>query len=338
MAVECVANDISPEKTANIIMRTLPVCKERRISYSTFSIVDVNKTNEVRMIEYDNPPAVFVRGAEVEELRAHEIRVKRRRKSEPPRETVLRCNNIRVQAGDRLVLFSDGVTQSGMGSRLFPLGWTRQHAVDFIRAEIARDAEISSRELSRRLVGEAMQREGHVAKDDITCAVLHFREPRRLLILTGPPFDPQRDREVSLSLRDFPGSKIVCGGTTAAIVSRELGRPTKVQLKYLDPVIPPTSEMEGMDLVTEGIITLGRVAELLESGEIEKTQKMNAARLAAEMMLECDVIEFLVGTRINEAHQDPTMPVELDIRRNVIKKIAQALRQKYVKEVHIRFV
>jgi hypothetical protein len=80
------------------------------------------------------------------------------------------------------------------------------------------------------------------------------------------------------------------------------------------------------------------VAELLESGEIEKTQKMNAARLAAEIMLECDIIEFLVGTRINEAHQDPTMPVELDIRRNVIKKIAQALRQKYVKEVHIRFV
>ena len=55
-------------------------------------------------------------------------------------------------------------------------------------------------------------------------------------------------------------------------------------------------------------------------------------------MLESDIVEFLVGTRINEAHQDPNVPVELDLRRNIVRRITHLLESRYLKETSVRFV
>ena len=95
--------------------------------------------------------------------------------------------------------------------------------------------------------------------------------------------------------------------------------------------------MEGADLVTEGIITLGKVAEILDSEETGPKEKQNAATRIVDLLLDSDRVTFAVGTKINEAHQDPNMPVELEIRRNVVKRIASLLEQKYLKEVSIKF-
>ena len=90
-------------------------------------------------------------------------------------------------------------------------------------------------------------------------------------------------------------------------------------------------------MVTEGIITLGGVAELLESGAKTETLNQNAVTKMVDLFLDSDRIKFVVGTKINEAHQDPNMPVELEIRRNIVKKIASLLQDKYLKEVHIQY-
>jgi hypothetical protein len=162
--------------------------------------------------------------------------------------------------------------------------------------------------------------------------------------MTGPPINPDHDTEMVRVFSSFPGKKIVSGGTTANILSRELGRKVTLNLRNIDPNIPPVSQMDGADLVTEGIITLGRVAEILEQGSrigataSTERDRENGAGKIVEFLLDSDRITFVVGTRINDAHQDPNMPVELEIRRNIVKRIQMLLAEHYLKEVTIRYL
>ena len=340
MALRFIAEDIPPKRAAHIIMKTLPVCKERKISYATFTIVDIDNANTVRVIEYDNPPFLLVRDNTLVEPLKTPMEVKRgKSRTAMVRNEILHYSEYRARPGDRIVFFSDGVVQSGMGSRVRPLGWGNPKAQEYARKVVAENPTISARDLANRIVKEAESHDGYEAKDDITCAVIYFRNPRHTLVMSGPPVDPARDRDMASLFKGFAGRRILCGGTTANILARELNKTVRVNLRMLDPSIPPPSIMEGADLVTEGIITLGRVAELLEGGTgTQATSPSNAATKVVDLLLDSDKIEFLVGTRINEAHQDPNMPVELEIRRNIVKRIARSLEERFLKETSIRFI
>ena len=219
-----------------------------------------------------------------------------------------------------------------------PLGWGQSRVTDFLQRLISTENEISSHELSRRLVAEALANDGRAAKDDITCGAIYYRRPRRLLVITGPPFSKERDGELAELVQTFDGRKVICGGTTAGIVSRLLGRPVMMDLKNFDPEIPPPAVMEGVDLVTEGTVTLAKVAEILERGNPSEPARKNPAYDLVALMLQSDIVEFMVGTRINEAHQDPNVPVELDLRRNIIRKIAALLETNHLKETSLQFI
>lgn len=330
MALRYTSAFVDVRKSAGIIMDTLPICEVRQISYSTFTIIDLDDDGRARAIEHGNPALVLLRGQQPVPLPRAEITL------ENWKDRAIRYSEFEVQLGDRIVCFSDGVSQSGLGRPGFPLGWGCDKAAAFLCRQVACDAEISSQELARRVVAEALLNDGSVAKDDITCGVVYYRHPRRLLVLTGPPFARERDAELADLVQNFPGRKAICGGTTANIVSRLLDRPVRVALTRLDPEVPPAAEMEGVDLVTEGTMTLGRVAEMLDRGSREAWPD-NPARDLVDLMLQSDIVEFVVGTRINEAHQDPNVPVELDLRRNVVRRIAALLEGKYLKEAKIRF-
>jgi len=350
MAMKFIASDIPIKRAADIIMNTLPVCRERGISYATFTLVDIEPNSRVRIMEYDNPGYILVRERTVvEPIKQCTAMERKNKKTAPLREAWLNYSDYKALPGDRLIFFSDGVTQSGMGTHAFPLGWGASRTQDFVLEKIAENPEISARELARAVVQKAQQHDSYQAKDDITCGVIYFRHPRDLLIMTGPPINPDHDGEMARDFSAFAGRRIVCGGTTTNILSRVLGKPVKLLLKNLDPVVPPMSVMEGADLVTEGIITLGTVAEILERGAVpgsggslagiagERTGENGATKIV-EMLQDSDRIFFMVGTKINEAHQDPNMPVELEIRRNVVKKIQKLLVEQYLKDVTIRYV
>jgi hypothetical protein len=140
------------------------------------------------------------------------------------------------------------------------------------------------------------------------------------------------------TVAEFDGTRVVCGGTTAAIVSRELGRPVTMNMDLLDDDVPPISHMEGVNLVTEGTITLARVLDMLERNVNPDHEPRNGATFVLEYLLNSDVIRFLVGTKINEAHQDPNIPVELDLRRNLMKRIARLLEERHLKETRIQYI
>ncbi len=334
MTMRYILDDIDIRRASEIIMSTLPVCKERKIGYSTFTILDIKHDGMVNMIEYDNPPCVLMRGQRRLDVQKNRVTVK----SDNIGVRDIWHSRFRAKENDRAVLFSDGVTQSGMGTATMPLGWTDEKAAQHIAEICTRFPDISARDLSRNIVAVARKNDEFHNKDDITCSVIYFRRPRKTLIVTGPPIDKQRDVRLAAIVREFPGKKIVCGGTTATLIARELNDTISVNLDgyYFD--VPPASKMEHVDLVTEGILTLTRCVDILEKKLAPETLPNDAAVQLVKILLDSDIIQFVVGTKINDAHQDPNLPVELDIRRNLIKRFVALLNDKYLKEASFKLI
>ncbi len=332
MALRYTTAFVDVRQSAKTIMDTLPVCEQRKISYSTFTIVDLDADGKTRVIEHGNPPLILLRGQTPVPIERTSLTL------EAWKERVIHYSEFDTCRGDRIVFFSDGVSQSGLGRPGLPLGWGQARVIDFLQQQIRAENEISSRELARNLVAEALVNDQRAAKDDITCGCIYVRSPRRLLVITGPPFHKERDNELAELVKTFDGRKAICGGTTASIISRLLNRPATLSLAHLDPEIPPGATMEGIDLVTEGTMTLAKVAEMLERGQPSDSGRKNPAHDLISLMLQSDIVQFMVGTRINEAHQDPSVPVELDLRRNIIRKIATLLETRHLKEAQIQFI
>ena len=333
MALKYAASAMDIQTSAETIMDTLPICSVRKISYSTFTVVDMASTGETRIIEHGNPPFLLVRPQGDLKIEKTEVR--------PPRwqDRVISYSTFDVQREDRIIFFSDGISQAGMGEYRTPLGWGLANVDKYVREQIRWNPYISARELSRLLVAKAEEFDVLGARDDITCGVVYFRKPRQLLVLTGAPFDHSHDQSMAMMSVSTPGRKVICGGTTANIISRLLNRPIQIDLgQQMDPKVPPSAKMEGFELVTEGTLTLGEVLRLLEEGFVPEEIKSNAAVRLASMLLDSDIVKFAVGTRINEAHQDPNIPVELDLRRNIVKRIAQLLESKYLKRALIQYL
>lgn len=178
-----------------------------------------------------------------------------------------------------------------------------------------------------------------MSKDaEIQLSCLHRRMPRRLLFCSGPPFNDRNDENLCRRVEQWQGTKLIAGGTTAQIISRGLGREINVNLRRDVSGLPPTSSMEGVDLITEGVLTLSRLNALLERVQSTDLQGQGIDYDVVRMLLRHDEIEFLVGTRINVVHQDPNLPMELELRRNVIKRIAAILEQKFLKRVRISYL
>lgn len=321
-------------KIADIIMKTLPVCSERKISYATFTIVDVEIGGQVSILEYDNPETFIIRNGKIFEPGWQCIVLE----SEKQRGKELRSCSFNPKKEDRIVFCSDGVTQSGLGSDKFPFGWGREDLIAFTENEIKANKKISAARLAEHLVKRATQNDHFEPKDDTSCAVMYFRDPRKILICTGPPYEEANDRKYAEKVKVFEGRKVLCGATTADIIAREWNEEIEDTFEFEDPDLPPVSHMPGVDLITEGILTLTKVSNILKDHNPQSIPGKGPADQIVKMMLESDEIDFIVGTRINIAHQDPSLPVELEIRRTVVKRIANILEEKFLKEVRLEYI
>jgi hypothetical protein len=314
-------------------MDTLPICSVRKISYSTFTVVDMARGGRTRIIEHGNPSFLLIRPEGEAHIEKTEVRPERWR------DRVISYTSFDVKREDRIVFFSDGISQAGMGEFRTPFGWGLPGVEAFIHEQIDRYPHISARDLSRVLVARAEEIDCSTAKDDITCGVVYVRSPRQLLVMTGAPFNRVHDQDLARMAERTPGRKVICGGTTANIISRQLNRSIDIDLRQpRDSRVPPTARMQGFDLVTEGILTLGEVLRILEEDCAPEELKPNAAVRLTRLLLDSDVVKFAVGTRINEAHQDPNIPVDLDLRRNIVKRIARILEDKHMMRVIVQYI
>lgn len=322
------------DRIADLIMNTLPVCSERKISYSTFTIVDIESSGRANILEYDNPGTIILRGNQEFDPLWKKVILETGKHA----GKILKTCNFMPEKEDRIIICSDGVSQSGMGSENLPFGWERDNIAVYAAALVSGESSVSASVLSGKIVTMAHKNDAYKARDDISCAVIYFREPRKLLLCTGPPYEKDKDAELASKVKNYEGKVILCGGTTADIIARELDRKIIDELLFEDPELPPESFLEGIDLVTEGILTLQKVNEILKTYKNSVKLGKGPADKIVKLLMESDEIHFIIGTRINIAHQDPTLPVELEIRRTVIKRIARLLEEKWLKNISFEYI
>ncbi len=334
MALQFTAKNDPLERTSEFIMKALPVDSKRQISYSTFSILDINCFGDASLVEFDNPPVlIYRRGRFV----IPDQSVKTISRSDGMDAKVL-YSKVELKKEDRIIMVSDGITQSGMGNIHTPFGWGIDGLKTFIQQNIQSNPNISARQLARKIMQRAKTNDKGSFTDDASCQVIYCREPRKLVLASGPPYYKNCDKELAERIDSFQGKKIICGGTTSKIISRELKRDIAIELNNYKPDLPPVAEMSGIDLITEGILTLGKVSAILENISNNTVKGTGPAEQMVRMFLDSDSILILAGTQINNAHQDPNLPVELEIRRNVIKKIASILEEKFFKTIEIEYL
>jgi len=322
---------------AGIIMKALPVCSERKISYATYTIVDISiECNTVSVLEYDNPQTLILRGKRIYEPQWTNVKYEGDTKDK--RVMNLKRCSFETQIEDRIVFYSDGITQSGIGNGI-AMGWGRNNLKQFVREVVEMSPMISAAGLAERVVRRAAANDLYTPKDDLTCGVIYFRQPRKAILCTGPPFNPEKDNEFATILKEFSGKKIISGATTTEIVARELGRPVTLE-ERTDPALPPSSKMKGVDIVTEGVLTLSKVTYMLNTLNITSNMQFGKgpADQICQLLLDHDEIYILVGTKINESHHDPTLPVEIEIRKTLIQRLTKVLSEKYMKVVHVQYM
>ncbi|MBN2776302.1 MAG: SpoIIE family protein phosphatase [Bacteroidales bacterium] len=334
MALNFTIEHRKPERIAEIIMNTLPVCSERNISYSTFTVADLEIDGRVHLLEYDNPPALVFRNNEVLKLTRDVIVMN----NPEHKGKKLTYTSFYPKLYDRIVFFSDGVAQSGMGTDKYPFGWENSNIEEYILRLLENENDISAGKLAEKVVNKAVANDFYKSKDDTSCASIYFREPRKLLIVTGPPIDRSSDKELATIVKVYNGKKIISGGSTTDLIARELKLKVTDSLDFFDNELPPISYMDGIDLVTEGILTLNKVWKILTDMGSDYVPSKGPADQIVKLILQSDHIDIIVGTKINEAHQDPNVPVDLEIRRTIAGRIADVLENKLLKHITVRHI
>lgn len=323
-------------RIAEIILNTLPVCSERNISYATFTICDILPDSTIKILEHDNPETIIFRNNNELTITHDCLLVNEVNNENNKRE--IKHATFYPQLQDRLILITDGITQAGMGSDKYPFGWERERVVSFISKTLETEPIISAQKLAQRIVNMANKLDNYQPQDDMTCGVVYFRKPRKVLVVTGPPFNEKDDKKMAQYFNDFNGDKVICGATTADIISRELNKKIIDTFEFEDPELPPISYMDGANFITEGILTLSKVSDILFHQNPPFNISSGPAGKLLQLLIDSDEIYFLVGTKVNEAHQDPHLPVDLEIRRTVVRRIARQLEEKLLKEVNIEFI
>lgn len=304
---------------------------------ASFAVADIRPDGTVGIAEYEAPAFLLFRNGipyEGADILNEKLTV-----TAANGETHhMRLSRFEALPEDRLLFFTKGTIRSGSGTQRLPQGWTRTGLAEFAAALLERTPGLSARETAAAVVNRAEANDLFMAKSDLSCLSVYFRQPRRLLLCSGPPFNETNDRKLAERVKGWKGTAVICGGTTAAIVARELRREISVNLKRDISGLPPTSAMPGVDLITEGVLTLARVKSLLEQAASSELPGRGTDFELARILLAHDCIDFVVGTRVNPQHQDPELPVELELRRNVIKEIGRLLETKFLKEIRIEYL
>lgn len=308
----------SMQDVAETLSATLPLCQVRKIAYSTFSIAQGFSSGDTFLTEYDNPPAFFIREGKLHQLDYQVRQVGAR---------TLREGRVRVRVGDWLVLVSDGEVHAGIGG-VWNLGWNWDRIADYLEMRSSRNP--SAQQLADDLVGTADKLYEKKPGDDTTAAVLKVREKRVATLLIGAPCNREDDARVVAELMNSAGRKLVCGGTTGTIVARELHQEIDVDMKTATSEVPPLGFIKGVDLLTEGTLTIMRTLALLRdirNLDILRYKKDGASKLAHELSC-ADAIRIILGRAINPAHQNPSLPLDLGLKTKFVEEMVTLLRSR----------
>lgn len=313
IAVTMLREGLSIDDVLETITNTLPVCSKRQLAYSTFTIVDIKNTGEVYMIEYENPSSFSYRFGKKFNLLKKEREINNKKILE---------TYFQMRKGDFLVVVSDGVIHAGVGE-LLNLGWQWENVDEYLENLVK--LEDNSKAITQGLIDVCRSLYNEKAGDDTTVCTLTLKERVYGDLFTGPPKNPNHDKEFFKKFKESKGYTIISGGTTANIIARELGEEVEVDLDTYDGSLPPTGSIKGVNLVTEGLLTLNRVVEILRSNEA--IGECGASRII-RVLDRCTNINIHLGKAINAAHQNPNFPEEFNLKAKVVGELKKLLEER----------
>lgn len=296
------------------MIETLPVCKLRNIAYSTFSILQVFDNGHAYLVEFDNPPAYCGYDDSLICLQRVERQVG---------DKVIKESHFELGVDNWLVLLSDGVLHAGIGG-IWNLGWGEEHVGNYIK--VLAKGGYTTNEWSEKVTGMCNKFYCGELGDDASVVVVRIRKVRKLTALIGPPRNPDDDQLVVKNLTSAEGVKVICGGTTSQLAGRILKREVFVNFEDMtSDVVPPTGQIVGIDLVTEGAVTLYYTLQHL----IDDHQKLDKVRdgsgRLSKALLMADEIHFIVGLAINPVIHNPDFPVAFALKHQIVRDIADTL-------------
>ena len=317
------ANGLNIEEAVETIANTLPVCRERDMAYSTFSILQIFNSGEGYSVEFDNPSLFRLRKGKASPIETESRIISGK---------IVKEARFTVSQDDLFIMVSDGVIHAGIGQTL-NLGWQWENVNEYIQKIYKSD--MSSQSITKLLLSACDNLYAHKPGDDATVVAIKIKKPVNLSLMVGPPVNAEEDRELVYKFIKREGKKVICGGTTSQIVARELGKEVRASLEYYNQAIPPTAEIEGINLTTEGVLTLRTALDLIKACiSSESTMKVflklnkqdGASKLAKILMEESTNIYFIVGRAINPAHQNPDFPLNLSLKLKLVEEIAGCLK------------
>ncbi len=316
------AEGLSLEDCVETIAATLPICSVRHVAYSTFTIIHLINNEAAEIIQYDNPHVILLRGGKNFEYPKTELNIGGKK---------IYKSVIQLCEDDIFVAMSDGCPHAGIGLA-YNFGWKREDIIDFV--ETVSVAGYTAKTLSTILIDECYKLYGGEPGDDATACIVRIRKREPMNMLFGPPSNRDDcDRMMSLFFSK-EGKHIVCGGTTSSIVAKYLKKPLRTSLNYEQSDIPPIAEIEGVDLVTEGVITINRVLTYAKDylADNEKYTQWSCKRDGASLICrllfeEATDINFFVGRAVNPAHQNPDLPINFNIKMNLAAELSDCLKK-----------
>ncbi|MBQ8952364.1 MAG: SpoIIE family protein phosphatase [Eubacterium sp.] len=314
------AEGMSIEDCVATIAATLPVCKVREVAYSTFTIIRIINSETVEIIQYDNPKILFIRDGKPFNYPEIEMHI--------DDKTIFKTT-INLLEGDTIVAMSDGCPHAGIGLS-YNFGWEMEDISNYMCSMSV--GKFTAKTLSTMLIDEVNKLYGNRPGDDATACVIKIRKREPVNILFGPPSNRDDCNRMMSLFFSKEGKHIVSGGTTASIVAKWLKKPLITSLVFDKSNMPPIANIEGVDLVTEGVITMNKVVEnardYLEKNEFFEQwgYGTDGASLICRLLFEeATDINFYVGRAINPAHQNPDLPINFNIKMNLVQSLSELL-------------
>ena len=308
------------EDCVGTIIQTLPVCKERGVAYSTFSVIHVNNEGRGHLFEFDNPEAIWYHHGHTCDFPREEMDICGKKVFHTPLE---------LAEGDMVFVMSDGTIHAGIGQML-NFGWQRKEIMEHLDTNI--DAHMSARAAACLLASACNDLYLDRPGDDTTVASIRVRPRMEVHIMVGPPVDKEKDEVYVKHFLEGADKRIVCGGTTSQVVARCMGRQLKTSFDFPDKEVPPIGFIDGIDLVTEGVITMRRLLALSEKYVSVKDltpktypKKDGGSLLANIIFEEATHVVFFVGQNVNAAHQG--LDIDITMKLKLVEHLAENLRR-----------
>lgn len=318
-----VSKGMELEECLDTMISSLPICNERNIAYSTFSILKVQGCQKIDIIQYDNPPVIFLREGKNFDYKKDEKFIA---------DKVIYESRLQLKLGDLIVAVSDGAEYAGT-ERTFNYNWVREDIIKYL--EDIYDPSLSSNLIASMLSKQCDKLYAGKPSDDTTVAVIRIVKKQVVNIFFGPPEKVEDDNKAINLFMAKEGKKILCGGTTAKMFSENLGLKLKSDNTGIDQAdTPPLSQMEGFDLITEGIYTMSKVLENMKYNKTSRDMAMvwkfsgdGISELTHILLDEATNINFFVGKAMNPAHSNPHLKINFHMKEKLVEELKTLLEE-----------